>query len=212
MSINRDSITVKELSKFLEAGVLHIHFIGILGAGMLPLARLVRTFGHTVTGSDIKVTDMRIRDGFCVYPHSEDNVGASDLVVASFAIDDNNPEIIAAVTRSVPIVTRAELLGAVMLKYKTRIGVSGSHGKSTTTAIIDKIFHDAGEFPTTVPGATLFDGVNVRVGANDRIIYEACEYRDSFLRFSPTLAVITSVELDHTDYFHSLDDIFESFL
>ena len=179
---------------------------------MLPLAKLVRSFGHTVTGSDAKVTDMRIRDGFCVYSHAAGNVGKSDLVVASFAIDDNNPEIVAAVTRSVPIVTRAELLGAVMLKYKTRIGVSGSHGKSTTTAIIDKIFYDSGEFPTTVPGATLFDGVNVRVGAEDRIIYEACEYRDSFLRFSPTLAVITSVELDHTDYFHSLDDIFESFL
>ena len=112
----------------------------------------------------------------------------------------------------IPMLSRAELLGALMTDYKTRLGVSGSHGKSTVTAMLDAIATRAKSDPTTVVGANLFDtGLPLRLGGGELMIYEGCEYKDSFLRFAPTAAVYTSLELDHTDYFKDMDALVRSF-
>ena len=211
MSLYANFLTDGELSRLLMRGISKIHFIGILGAGMLPLAKLTHSLGYAVTGSDAKVSEPELHDGLYVTPHTADNLADKELIVASFAIARDNPELSCAIERALPTVYRAQLLGALMKAYGARIGVSGSHGKSTTTAIIDKIFSDAGMHPTTVSGATLFDGRDIRLGEDGYFIYEACEYKDAFLHFSPTTQVITGIELDHTDYFDSLDSIVESF-
>ena len=211
MSLNANFLTDIELEMLLQSGISGIHFIGILGAGMFPLAKLAHSFGYTVTGSDSRACAEGVYDIFKVTPHGCENIKEKELAVASFAIGNDNAELLSAIENGIPVVYRAQLLGAFMKKYCVRIGVSGSHGKSTTTAIMDKIFSDGGLLPTTVSGATLYDGENLRIGSDGVFIYEACEYRDAFLHFCPSVQVITSIELDHTDYFGSLDALFESF-
>lgn len=211
MSAYRKSLTDRELLDFLGCGIHEMYFIGILGAGMLPLAKLARSLGYRVSGSDVKADGVQIHDGFLVCHSNPDNIKDVSLVIASLAIAKDDPEILEAERLSVPTVTRAQLLGALMTGYRERIGVSGTHGKSTTTALIDKIFCDCGKVPTTVSGATLYDGSDMREGRRDTFIYEACEYRDAFLSFYPTVQVITSIELDHTDYFDKLSALTDSF-
>jgi UDP-N-acetylmuramate--alanine ligase len=144
--------------------------------------------------------------------HRAENVDGANLVVYSHAIDEDNPELAYARGHNIPTVSRAEYLGAMMLEYRSCIGVSGSHGKSTTTAILDTIFAHAGADPTTLSGSDLPTGDPLRIGSPDLFLYEACEYRDSFLRFTPTIAVGLNLELDHTDYFPDIETLRSSFL
>lgn len=192
-----------------------IHFVGVGGVSMYSLARLSVEKGLCVSGSDredsprlveLQLLGVRISIG-----HNADNVAFADLVVYSHAIADDNPEMCEARKRNIPTVTRAEYLGTLMLDYKHRIGVSGSHGKSTAVAMLDCIFSHAMMTPTTLSGSDLPIGEPYRIGGNSLLIYEACEYRDSFLSFSPTDFVGLNLELDHTDYFDSLDSIKASF-
>lgn len=200
-----------DLGRILKRRGAKIYFIGIMGAGMLPLAKLMCSFGFYVSGSDILLKEEKILHGMQVGPHNAINVDSADLIVTSFAIAEDNEELIRANELGIFITSRAALLGFIMLNYRTRIGVSGSHGKSTTTAIIDKILCDCGYTPTTISGATLYDGVDMRIGSENFFVYEACEYRDAFLNFHPSLQVITSIELDHTDYFDDIDAVRASF-
>lgn len=209
----------EKLEELLKKKGLRLHLVGILGAGMLPLSKLASSFGYKITGSDARahtsreLVDRITKDyGFRITPHRRGLLCGVDLVVTSFAIPEDSPELVDAKILGVPITTRAELLGVLMKRYKKRIGICGSHGKSTTTALVDKMLCAGGFSPTTVSGATLFDGSDLRIGEEDIFIYEACEYRDAFLSFHPTHQIITGIELDHTDYFPDLASIRHSFL
>lgn len=192
-----------------------VHFIGIGGVSMYSLARLTLLSGATVSGSDREDSDrlreLRLLGAKISIGHNAENVSGANLVVYSQAISMDNPEILYSKRADIPVVSRAEYLGAVMLDYKNRIGISGSHGKSTTTAMLDSIFTYAGVNPTVLSGSDLPIGSPFRVGANGVMIYEACEYKDSFLRFTPTISVALNLELDHTDYFADIDALKSSF-
>ena len=206
----------ERLKSIIECDAARIHFVGALGAGMRPLIELSRKMGHTVSGSDREggaEYERLVRDGCRLSTsHKRENAIGADLVVYTLAAEENNPEILYAEENRIPTASRAEYLGALMEKYKVRIGVSGSHGKSTTSAMIDKILDTANLFPTTVIGANLSDtGTPLRIGENEYFVYEACEYKDSFLCFSPTYAVFSNLELEHVDYFENLEKIKTSF-
>lgn len=193
----------------------HVHFIGIGGVSMYSLARLTLKLGARVSGSDREDSD-RLRElsllGAEVHiGHSAEWVEGAELVVYSQAIDESNPERTEADRRGINLISRSEYLGMLMLNYSRRIGVSGSHGKSSTTALLDCIFSRAGTDPTTLSGAELPIGEPMRLGGRELLIYEACEYRDSFLDFSPTASVYLNLELDHTDYFENIDALKRSF-
>ena len=192
-----------------------IHFIGVGGVSMYSLAVLTMSFGAKVSGSDRedspRVQSLRQSGADVQIGHSRDNPSRANLVVYSHAIAKDNPELLYAIENNIPTVSRAEFLGAMMLGYSSRIGISGSHGKSTTVAMLDAIFTHANALPTTLSGSDLPIGSPVRLGSDGVMIYEACEYKDSFLRFSPTISVGLNLELDHTDYFDSVDSLRKSF-
>lgn len=194
-----------------------IHFTGVGGVGMYSLFKLSHHLGYSVSGSDREgsaLTDELMTQGYDVkIGHSGENVWDKDMLVYTLAAEEDNPEIILAEKKGILTVSRAEYLGVLMQDYKERIGISGSHGKSTTTAMLDRIFVEAKKAPTTLLGARLEGwGSPLRVGSHSCMIYEACEYKDSFLYFSPTVSVFTNLELDHVDYFKDIDAIKQSFL
>ncbi len=183
---------------------------------MSSLAAITRTKGYTVTGSDrVKsaMTERLEKLGITVYySHSEDNVLDSDVIVYTAAVHPDNPELKKGSERGIPLITRGEYLGWLMSEYKCRIGVSGTHGKSTVTSMLTEIYL-AGKFdPTVVSGAELSSiGGAFHLGAENYFIFEACEYCDSFLSFCPTTAVVTNLEYDHADYFKTMDQLRASF-
>ncbi len=205
----------ESLRSLLKRPALHVHFVGIGGVSMYSLAVLSEKNGYTVSGSDMFINE-RCRllslSGIPVFTgHSEDNIGSSELIVYSHAISEDNPERIAAKERGVPQVSRAEYLGELMLKYRERIGVSGTHGKSTTVAILERIFTSSGRNPTVLSGAELESGSPIRDGG-ETLIYEACEYRESFLSFSPSVSLALNLELDHTDCYGNIQELGVAFV
>ncbi len=192
-----------------------VHFIGIGGVSMYSLARLTLLGGASVSGSDRedshRARDLALLGARISIGHTAENVRGADLVVFSHAISPDNPELSEAIRLAIPTASRAEYLGALMLDYSSRIGISGSHGKSTTVAMLDSIFTNAGSDPTVLSGSDLQIGSPLRLGSRGVMIYEACEYKDSFLRFSPTISVGLNLELDHTDYFDGIDELRDSF-
>ncbi len=193
-----------------------LHFIGIGGVAMYSLARLSLEAGCLVSGSDTHpnsfTKDLECRGAVIYKSHSENNISACDMTVYSLSIAEDNPELKRAKALGIPTLTRAEFMGRLMMSYKKRLAVSGSHGKSTVTAMLAHIFINQGKNPTVMVGAEVKDGLPLIIGSNEYLIYEACEYRDSFLKFSPTSVTVTNLELDHTDYFKSLEDIKRSFM
>ena len=193
-----------------------IHFIGIGGSGMFPIARILKEKGYEITGSDIYESDTieKVRNiGITVsMEQKEENIVDQDLVVFSAAIKDENPEIIAAKNKNIPMIERSVMLGIIFKDYKNSIGVAGTHGKTTTTSMITSILIDAGKDPTAVIGGTLnkIKG-NSHLGKSDVIVGEACEYVDSFLELYPYCSVITNVDSDHLDYFKTFDNVKKSF-
>lgn len=209
MSMDNSTLGASRIDQLLGR-VSNIHFIGAMGAGMRPLVELMRDFGYTVSGSDIRLQGS-VPEGVHIYEGEDvEWISGTEMVVYSLAIDRNSPELCRACELGIPLVSRAELLGAIMLRYKNRIGVSGTHGKSTTVAMLGSVFTAAGCEPTVICGAEMAEGY-LRKGGNEWLIYEACEYKDSFLCFSPTSAVITGIELDHTDYFADYTTLSRSF-
>ena len=204
------------IRKILESNDSKIHFVGIGGVSMYSLARLSLYFHKKISGSDrenshrtdtLKTLGIDVKIG-----HSEKNITDQDLVVYTHAVAEDNPEIISAKEKSIPCVSRAEYLGALMTEYDTRIGISGTHGKSTTVAMIDMILSFASKEHTTLSGAPLVPGEPYKVGREkDILLYEACEYKDSFLKFHPSLAVALNLEYDHPDYFRNISALRESF-
>lgn len=196
--------------------IKNIYFIGIGGSGMFPLAHILKEKGFNISGADIYESDtlQKVRAlGIKVYTdHKESNISGQDLIVFSAAIKETNPEIIAAKKAGIPIIERSVMLGLVFNKYRNSIGVSGTHGKTTTTSMITSVLIDADKRPTSVIGATLKKiGGNSCIGNSDIIVAEACEYVDSFLQLNPAISVITNVDADHLDYFGNLENVIKSF-
>ena len=194
----------------------HIHLIGIGGISMSGIAEMLHNWGIFVTGSDCaksKITDRLASHGIFVSIGSNTNlVEKSDFVIYSAAIKQDDPELICAKTNNIPIVERADFLGFLTRIYDNTIGISGTHGKTTTTSMISLCFLEAGLDPSIQVGAMLKDiGGNYRVGNSDFFILEACEYVESFLKFSPQSAVVTNIDNDHLDYFKTFDNIRSAF-
>ena len=196
--------------------VKSIYFIGIGGINMSSLAHVTHLRGYRVGGSDrtrTSLTDKLSSVGISInYEHRAENVKDFDAVVYTVAISPDNEEYVEARKRGIPCISRADYLGYLMTGYARRIGVSGMHGKSTTTSMCAEIFMTAGVDPTILSGAELVSmGGAYRVGDGDDFIFEACEYMDSFLDFNPTVALILNVEMDHVDYFHSIEQVRSSY-
>jgi UDP-N-acetylmuramate--alanine ligase len=194
----------------------HLFFIGIGGVNMSSLAEISKKRGYRVSGSDhaeTPITERLMRSGIPVFlTHSAKNLLDADAVIYTVAVPSDNPEYREAIRRGLPLISRADYLGYIMTGYPRRIGLSGMHGKSTTTSMCAEIFMAAGEDPTVTSGAALRSiGGYYRISAGESFIFEACEYMDSFLDFYPTTAVILNMEMDHVDYFKSMAQIRSSY-
>ena len=197
-------------------GCKSIYFIGIGGINMSSLAHISLLQGYRVGGSDREKTSLteRLRgEGIEIfYGHSAENMESYDAVVYTVAISPDNPEYMRAIEKGSPCISRADYLGYIMLKYKNRIGVSGMHGKSTCTSMCATVFMEGEADPTVLSGAELDAmGGAYRIGQSENFIFEACEYMDSFLDFNPSLAIILNIELDHVDYFSSIEQVCYSY-
>ncbi len=195
----------------------NLHFTGIGGISMSALAEIMILRGFTVTGSDSKeseITDHLESLGAKIfYNQVADNISDDiDVLIYTAAIKQDNPELVKAKELGIPLLTRAEFLGQIMLNYPMAIGVSGTHGKTTTTSMLSQIMLTANTDPTILVGGIMpaIKG-NTRIGHSDKLITEACEYTNSFLSFKPNMAIILNVAADHLDFFKDLDDIRHSF-
>lgn len=193
-----------------------LHFVGIGGSGMCPMAELLMHRGYEIRGSDQNESDTldRVKSwGIPVYMgHSPENIGDAEAVVYTAACKSDNPELVAAREKGVPALERSVMLGMLTEKYPQLVAVSGTHGKTTTTAMLTQIFIEAGADPSAIIGGKLpIINSNCRVGKSDTIICEACEYVDTFLQLHPAVSLILNIEPDHLDYFKTLDNIVKSF-
>lgn len=211
---------MEKLFAALPGNVRAMHFIGIGGVSMSALAEIAKLSGYEVSGSDSGGGErLKKLEGLGIRVYREHdaanlpNIGDGDVaVIYTFAISADNPELTAAVSRGMTVFSRAELLGRLMLSRDKRIGVAGTHGKSTTCAMLGDIYMLAERDPTVICGAELTrSGDAFVLGEGESIIFEACEYKDAFLSFSPTVAAITNIEEEHLDHFHGIDDIKRSF-
>lgn len=196
--------------------VKKIHFVGIGGSGMCPMAEILNKEGFEITGSDIYESDTLERIKALHIPvyigHKKENVLGKDLIVYTAAVKRNNPELLAAQEFNIPAIERSVMLGLVTKRYSKSIAVSGTHGKTSTTAMITQILTTGKADPTAIIGGKLpFIGGNSRVGKSDIIVCEACEYVDTFLQLHPYISVILNIDADHLDYFGSLENIKKSF-
>lgn len=196
--------------------VKKLHFVGIGGSGMCPMAELLMHRGYKISGSDQSESDTldRVKGwGIPVYMgHRPENIGDAQAVVYTAACRADNPELVAARKKGVPTLERSVMLGMLTEKYPQLVAVSGTHGKTTTTAMLTQIFIEAGADPSAIIGGKLpIINSNCRVGKSDTIICEACEYVDTFLQLHPAVSLILNIEPDHLDYFKTLDNIVKSF-
>ena len=204
-----------ELERLLPAGS-RLHFIGIGGVSMSALAMLARSAGYSVQGSDRSAsrnTEMLRAEGIPVFPgHEASQIEGANAVIYNAAIHEDNPELARAIRDGIPCIYRADFLAFLTRDYQNRIGVAGMHGKTTTSAMLSHLFLKADRDPTILIGAELSElGRDFRIGGKRDLIFEACEYQDSFLSFLPTIALVLNEEMDHPDWFHSMDQVRESF-
>lgn len=194
----------------------YIHFIGVGGISMSGLAQLLLAKGYEVSGSDrsdsniinhLRELGVKISIG-----QKGENITNPDLVIYTDAILDDNEELIAAKKLNVPVVTRGVFLGALMRNYKNSIAVSGSHGKSTTTSMISKILMHSDKDATILLGGELDEMKgNVRVGSEEYLVTEACEYKGNIRYYYPQTLIVLNIDEDHLDYYRDLDDIVDTF-
>ena len=196
---------------------IHIHFIGIGGISMSGLAEILLDRKFTVSGSDMKASEItehlgKIGARIAIGQRAENITNDIDLVVYTAAIHEENEEFAAAKNKNIPMMTRAALLGQIMDNYARSIAVAGTHGKTTTTSMLTHILLQGQLDPTVSVGGMLDRiGGNIRVGQSNVFLTEACEYTNSFLEFHPLYSIILNVEEDHMDFFKDLEDIKHSF-
>ena len=193
-----------------------IHFIGIGGIGMSGIAEVLLNLGYQVSGSDLKESEItrRLSDlgGTITYGHRRENLTEVDVVVTSTAVRADNPEVLEAHRRLIPVIPRAEML-AELMRMKYGIAIAGTHGKTTTTSMVATILTHGGIDPTVVIGGRLdlFES-NAKLGQGNFLVAEADESDGSFLKLSPTIAVVTNIDADHLDYYRDLDQIRDTFI
>jgi UDP-N-acetylmuramate--alanine ligase len=201
----------------LKHKVKNIHFVGIGGAGMSGIAEVLLNLDFKVSGSDLasnSVTQRLKKFGATIYQgHASANLNAADVVVVSSAVNEHNPEVIAARAKNIPVVPRALML-AELMRFRQGIAVAGTHGKTTTTSLIASILAEAGMDPTFVIGGKLeAASANARLGTGEYIVAEADESDASFLHLTPVMAVVTNIDQDHMDtYEHSFDKLKSAFV
>ena len=215
MAIENTHFGAKEITKVL-CNCDSIYFIGIGGINMSSLAHICKRRGMRVGGSDrakTALTDKLEAAGVTVYhEHRAENVKGYDAVVYTVAISHDNPEYLYAKENNLPCFSRADFLGYIMTGYKRRIGISGMHGKSTCTSMCAQTLIEGNAEPTVLSGAELpIMGGAYTLGGEENFVFEACEYMDSFLDFNPTVAVVLNIEMDHVDYFKSMEQIRSSY-
>ncbi len=188
--------------------IKRVHFVGIGGSGMSGIAEVLLNSGYEVTGSDIKksaITEKLEKMGAKIFiGHNAENIRNSQVLVVSSAINKHNPEIIEAQNTRIPIIHRSEMLSELM-RLKYGIIVAGTHGKTTTTSILAATLHEIGLDPTVVIGGRInsFES-NAKLGKGDLFVAEADESDGSFLRLTPTIAIITNIDRDHLDHYENL--------
>jgi UDP-N-acetylmuramate--alanine ligase len=193
----------------------HVHFVGIGGIGMSGIAELLVNLGYEVSGSDARRSDITDRlatlGARITVGHHADAVANADVVVVTSAVSDSNPEVTAARARHVPVIPRAEML-AELMRLRAGIAIAGAHGKTTTTSMVALVLERAGLDPTAVIGGRLSAfGSNARLGRGQYMVAEADESDRSFLKLSPTIAVITNIDREHLEAYGSFDRLVEAF-
>ncbi len=196
--------------------VRHVHFVGIGGIGMSGIAEILRSLDFDVSGSDLKGSDTTKRlEGLGVrvdVGHRAGNVQDADVVVISSAVRPDNPEVVEARARQIPVIARAEML-AELMRLKHGVAIAGSHGKTTTTSLVATVLRAAGLDPTVVVGGKVNAlGSNARLGQGDILVAEADESDGSFLRLTPTVAVVTNIDPEHLDHYGTFERLQDAFV
>lgn len=206
---------LEKINRFIAPHKL-IHFIGIGGTGMSAIARILLEKGYKISGTDLKesINTSRLKDfgAKIYYGHAEANVREAGLVVISSAIQSDNIELIAALNHKIPVFKRAEMLGFLMNQFQHKIAVAGTHGKTTTTSMITRIFDYCHKVPTYLIGGDMNDfGGNAALGKTDYFIAEADESDGSFLCLEPNIAVVTNIEEEHMNYYKTTQNLLAHF-
>jgi UDP-N-acetylmuramate--alanine ligase len=194
----------------------HLHFTGIGGIGMSGIAEVLLNLGYKISGSDLKLsptTDRLAQLGAAIYEgHAAENIGGAKALVVSSAVHADNPELLEARRRGLPIIPRGELL-AELMRLKYGIAIAGSHGKTTTTSLTAAVLSRGGLDPTVVVGGKVgsMGGSNARIGRSDFLVVESDESDGSFLKLSPILAVITNIDREHLDHYAGITEIRDAF-
>jgi len=200
----------------MKRRVKRIHFVGIGGIGMSGIAEVLLNLGYRVGGSDLSEseTTLRLRKAGAdiAIGHRKENLRDADVVVTSSAVRPDNPEVAAAHERAIPVIPRAEML-AELMRLKYGVAVAGTHGKTTTTSLIATVLACGGLDPTAVIGGKLnIFGSNAKLGQGELLVAEADESDGSFLKLSPTIAIVTNIDPEHLDHYRNLEEIQTAFL
>jgi UDP-N-acetylmuramate--alanine ligase len=207
-------MTVKSLFKTRHAA--QVHFVGIGGIGMSGIAEVLINLGYRVSGSDLKESETTRRlvelGAMIKYGHQASNLVSADVVVISSAVKKDNPEVVAARIRKIPVIPRAEML-AELMRLKYAVAVAGSHGKTTTTSMVATVLAAAGLDPTAVVGGkvNVLDS-NAKLGKSELMVVEADESDGSFLKLHPSIAVVTNIDPEHMDHYRTLDALKSAFV
>ena len=196
--------------------VKKIHFVGIGGIGMSGIAEVLLNLGYEVSGSDLRASAVTLRlagmGGRIMVGHAADNLDEADVVVTSSAVRSDNPEVVAARYRGIPVIPRAEML-AELMRMKRGIAVGGSHGKTTTTSMVATMLSRAGFDPTAIIGGKLgIYGSNAKLGQGEWMVAEADESDGSFLYLAPTIVVVTNIDREHMDHYGTIENLRETFV
>ncbi len=200
----------------LLKNIHRIHFIGIGGSGMRPLAEILHSRGFSLSGSDNNESDnlarIRALDIPVFMGHDAKNIVGADMVVYTIAVGNDNPEKIAAEQAGIPLIERAQLLGWISRQYGQTVAVAGTHGKTTTTSMLAQVLLEADKDPSLFIGGRLpLINANGRSGNSDIMVCEACEFQDHYQAMTPAISIILNVDADHLDYFGTLDNVIASF-
>ncbi len=200
----------------LFKNIHRIHFIGIGGSGMRPLAEILYSRGFSLSGSDNNESDnlARIRAlNIPVYMgHDAKNIEGADMVVYTIAVGNDNPEKVAAEAAGIPLIERAQLLGWISRQYGQTVAVAGTHGKTTTTSMLAQVLLEADKDPSLFIGGRLpLINANGRSGNSDIMVCEACEFQDHYQAMTPAISILLNVDADHLDYFGTLENVIKSF-
>jgi UDP-N-acetylmuramate--alanine ligase len=207
--------SVKTTSLFKTRHAAHVHFVGVGGIGMSGIAEVLLNLGYRVSGSDLKASDITRRLsqlGATFYEgHRAENLVHADVVVISSAVRKDNPEVVSARQRKIPVIPRAEML-AELMRLKYAVAVAGSHGKTTTTSMVATVLSAAGLDPTAVVGGkvNVLDS-NARLGQSELMVVEADESDGSFLHLHPSITVVTNIDPEHMDHYGTLDKLKDAF-